>query len=337
MTLGSLFDGIGTWQLAAVRAGIKPLWSSEIDKFCQTVTAHHFPDTVQLGDINHITNAPKVDIITAGTPCQDLSIAGKRGGLTGARSGLFFKAVELVRRINPRFFVWENVPGAFSSNAGNDFRTVLEEISQEPVPLPRHWSNAGLVDGRNCQIAWRLLDSQYWGVPQRRKRIFLVADFAGRRAAQILFEPTSLPRHSAPRQSQERQAPATTGNRVNYSIFDISHGNDVVRSVCGDKANCLASRMGTGGNQVQCLAYGIKMNSTSNFAEELQPALNTHSYHCVTTNIIRQLTPLECERLMGLPDDWTAYGSDTQRYKAIGNGMALPIAEWILNRITEDE
>lgn len=346
MTLGSLFDGIGTWQLAAVRASIKPLWSSEIDKFCQTVTAHHFPDTVQLGDINHITNAPKVDIITAGTPCQDLSIAGKRGGLTGARSGLFFKAVELVRRINPRFFVWENVPGAFSSNAGNDFRTVLEEISQEPVPLPRHWSNAGLVDGRNCQIAWRLLDSQYWGVPQRRKRIFLVADFAGRRAAQILFEPTSLPRDTAPSQSQERQAPARIGDGVNQAIFDISHGNDVVRSVCGDKANCLASRMGTGGNQVQCVAYGIDraaFNQGKNarykpqFERDLQPSLTARGAAAVGTNVIRRLTPVECERLMGLPDDWTAYGSDTQRYKAIGNGMALPIAEWILNRITEDE
>ena len=118
MTLGSLFDGIGTWQEAARRNGIKTIWSSEIEKFPLAVTARHFPDTVQLGDINTITDAPHVDIITAGTPCQDLSITGKRSGIHGERSGLFFKAIVLVRQIRPRFFVWENVLGAFSSNGG---------------------------------------------------------------------------------------------------------------------------------------------------------------------------------------------------------------------------
>ena len=186
--------------MAAVKAGIKPIWSSEIDPFPMAVTKHHFPDTKQLGDITkiNIDELEPVDIICAGSPCQDLSVAGKREGLAGERSGLFRTAVELVHRLRdrtglPRYFVWENVPGAFSSNKGFDFKAVLEEISQTEIPMPRDnkWAEAGLLEwGGCCQLAWRTLDAQYWGVPQRRKRIFLVADFAtsGRCAGEILFE-----------------------------------------------------------------------------------------------------------------------------------------------------
>ena len=303
MTLGSLFDGIGTWQEAARRNGIKPVWSSEIEKFPLEVTARHFPDTVQLGDINTITDAPHVDIITAGTPCQDLSIAGKRSGIRGERSGLFFKAIVLVRQIRPRFFVWENVLGAFSSNGGNDFRAVLEEILEEPVPLPEHgWSNAGLVDGKRSQVAWRVCDAQYWGTPQRRKRIFLVADFRSRRAAEILFEPASLRRHCSKTAQPKRDAAA----RIAYGI---------------DRATF---------NQ------GVNAKFKPNICEELQPSLAAKGPAAVChLSVVRRLTPLECERLQGLPDRWTEGGSDAARYKAIGNGMALPIAEWIMKRIKE--
>ncbi|MBR6887019.1 MAG: DNA cytosine methyltransferase [Selenomonadaceae bacterium] len=339
MKLGSLCDGIGGWQLAAVRNGIAPLWSSEIDKFCLAVTARHFPKTLQLGDINQIETAPYVDIITAGTPCQSFSVAGRREGLKGA-SGLFFKAIELVRRINTEFFIWENVPGALSSNGRLDFKTVLEEILKEPVPLPRHWSNAGLVDGRNAQVAWRMLDAQYWGVPQRRKRIFLVADFRARRAGEILFERESVCGNPAASESQKRDATARTGNRTACAIYDPTHTNEVLRNVSGDKANCLAARMGTGGHQVQLVAYGIdraafNQGCNAQFTEELQMTLTARSAAAIGYNVIRRLTPTECERLQGLPDGWTACGSDTARYKAIGNGMAQPIADWILKRIVE--
>ena len=201
MTLGSLFDGIGGWLLAARHAGVKPLWSSEIEPFPCSVTAHHFPGVTQMGDITKIDGAaiPPVDIICAGSPCQDLSIAGRREGLDGARSGLFRRAVDIVRAMRcatvgryPRFFVWENVPGAFSSNKGMDFRAVLQEIGQAEIPMPPNgrWANAGVAELPQCEIAWRVLDAQYWGVPQRRRRIFLVADFAadGRCAGKILFE-----------------------------------------------------------------------------------------------------------------------------------------------------
>ena len=188
ITLGSLFDGIGGWQLAAVRNGIKPLWSSEIEPFAKRVTAAHFPDTKQLGDINGINGAeiPPVDIICAGSPCQDLSIAGKRAGLEGKQSNLFYRAMQIVREMRdktngmyPRFFIWENVLGAFSSNERRDFRAVLEEIGQTDIPIPRsgRWARAGMVRGKECEIAWRTLDAQFWGVPQHRERIFLAASF----------------------------------------------------------------------------------------------------------------------------------------------------------------
>lgn len=188
ITLGSLFDGIGGWQLAAVRNGVKPLWSSEIDPFPASVTKAHFPDTVQLGDVTKINGAeiPPVDIICAGSPCQDLSIAGKRAGLEGERSNLFYQAMRIVREMRektnglyPKFFVWENVLGAFTSNDRRDFQAVLEEIGQTDIPMPAsgRWARAGMVRSPKFGIAWRVLDAQFWGVPQHRERIFLVAGF----------------------------------------------------------------------------------------------------------------------------------------------------------------
>lgn len=330
LTLGSLFDGIGGWQLAAIRNGIKPLWSSEIDPYCCQITQRHFPDTVQLGDINSIdaTNLPHVDIITAGSPCQDLSVAGKRSGLHASRSGLFFKATDIVRRIRPQFFAWENVTGAFSSNAGNDFRAVLEEILQEPVPLPRYWSNAGLVDGRHCQLCWRVLDAQYFGVPQRRRRIFLIADFAGRRAAKILFERKSLQGDFATGTSKKRLATARTRTTADSAIYSI-HGNTIDRQLQngGNGKGILANTSYTL-NTVDRHAVAVFDNHWKD--ARLNPVGD------VAKNIIRRLTPLECERLQGLPDNWTNSISDTQRYKALGNGMAQPCADWILQRIKEN-
>ena len=167
------------------------------------MTKHHFPDVVQLGDITKLDGVRlwPVDIICAGSPCQDLSVAGKQEGLKGERSGLFRDAIRLVRDMRrasggqaPRFFVWENVPGAFSSNKGLDFRAVLEEITETEIPMPENnkWADAGLVEWDGGSLAWRVLDAQYWGVPQRRRRIFLVADFTGHSAGEILFEREGL-------------------------------------------------------------------------------------------------------------------------------------------------
>lgn len=241
LTLGSLFDGIGGWQIAAVRAGIKPIWSSEIAPFPAAVTAKHFPDTVQLGDITKLDGAklPPVDIVCAGSPCQDLSLAGKRKGLKGERSGLFLKSVELIRRMRettggklPRFFVWENVPGAYSCNEGRDFQAVLSEIGQADVPMPRNgkWAPAGLARLPLCDIAWRTLDAQYWGVPQHRRRIFLVADFAAenRCAAEVLFVEQSVPRNLEKSGTTGKEVATIAGDGAQASSWCIA-GNIINR------------------------------------------------------------------------------------------------------------
>lgn len=237
LTLGSLFDGIGTWQLSAKHNGIKPLWSCEIDPYPSSVSHYHFPETKQYGDIKEIhgDSIEPVDIICAGSPCQELSLAGNRKGFNGDRSSLFLEATRVFHEMRnathgkyPRFFVWENVTGALSSTHGNDFRAVLEEIGQSHLPMPKsgRWATCGVARLPLCDIAWRVLDAQYWGVPQRRRRIFLVADFATteRRAAEILLVEKRLPGDSQ-KSSSEKQNPSYgietgtpgTGNVKTYS------------------------------------------------------------------------------------------------------------------------
>ena len=197
--MGSLFDGIGGFPLAAQRHGINPVWASEIEKWPIKVTKKHFPGMKHLGNITQINGAEiePVDIITFGSPCQNLSVAGKQEGLKGEQSCLFYEAIRIIREMRretngryPRYAIWENVPGAFSSNKRQDFRAVLEKITQTEIPMPEsgRWANAGMVRGNGYSVAWRVLDAQYWGVPQRRRRIFLVADFRGQSAPEILFE-----------------------------------------------------------------------------------------------------------------------------------------------------
>jgi len=199
ITLGSLFDGIAGFPLSASRYGIATKWASEIEAFPIKVSSEHFPDMKHLGDVTKINGAEiePVNIVSFGSPCQDMSVAGKRAGLEGARSGLFMEAVRIIKEMRiatngmyPRFAIWENVPGAFSSNNGQDFRAVLEEITETEIPMPNsgRWAEAGMVGRNGRSVAWRVLDAQYWGVPQRRKRIFLVADFRGECAGEILFE-----------------------------------------------------------------------------------------------------------------------------------------------------
>ena len=220
ITLGSLFDGSGGFPLAGALYGAHPLWAAEIEPYPIAVTRSRFPQMQHLGDVLKIDGAaiPPVDIITFGSPCQDMSVAGKRAGMNHTehggeettRSGLFYEAVRIIREMRnatngkyPTFAVWENVLGAFTSNKGHDFRCVLEELQKicgggyASVPLPQSgkWTNAGEIVADGFSIAWRVLDAQYWGVPQRRRRIYLVADFAGEHAGKILFERESVSRY----------------------------------------------------------------------------------------------------------------------------------------------
>ena len=236
MTLGSLFDGIGGFPLAAVHCGGVPVWASEIEPFPMRVTKLRFPDMIHVGDITKLDGAklPPVDVICGGSPCQDLSVAGLRKGLAGERSGLFMDQVRIVKEmraederrgvsddfIRPRYLVWENVPGAFSSTNGEDFRAVIEEIvhikdstCHVPRPDTGRWESAGAaILGDQFSLAWRVLDAQYWGVAQRRRRIFLVADFGGLTAPKILFEQERLLGDPAEGQGQGKGVTTTAGN-----------------------------------------------------------------------------------------------------------------------------
>ena len=209
MKLGSLFDGSGGFPLAATMCGIIPVWASEVEPYPIAVTRSRFPKMRHLGDVSKVNGAEiePVDIITFGSPCQDLSVAGKRAGIKdGTRSGLFLKAIRIIKEMRestggmyPTFALWENVPGAFSSNGGEDFRTVLQELVKikepsaimPPVPVGG-WPYADSYMGDGWSVAYRTLDAQYWGVPQRRRRIYLVADFGGQRAGEILFKRQGL-------------------------------------------------------------------------------------------------------------------------------------------------
>ena len=231
MTIGSMFDGSGTAPLAASMLGGTPVWASEIEPYPIAVTRARFPKMKHLGDITRINGAEvaPVDIIVGGSPCQDLSVAGKQAGLeAGTRSNLFYEMTRIIREMRgatngkyPRFVVWENVPGAFSSNKGRDFLSVVEAfcaIADDSVHIPEPekdaktgrlaWKNAGTVVGDGWSFGWRVLDAQFWGVPQRRRRIFAVLDLGSERAGEILFERTRLPWDSEPRGEAGQGTPA---------------------------------------------------------------------------------------------------------------------------------
>lgn len=287
LRLGSLFSGSGGFELAGVIAGMKPVWSSEIEPFPILVTTKHFPDMKHFGDIKKMDGRliPKVDIITGGSPCQDMSIAGKRIGLGGSRSNLFREQIRIVKEmresdkanertgkeVRPRFMVWENVPGAFSSNKGEDFRCVLEEIcrvADAKVSIPRppknKWEKSGTIMADGYSVAWRTLDAQYWGVPQRRKRIYLVADFGGVTAPEILFEQDSLRRNSCKSREEKEEASKNFRESIEKSdecqfIVIENHPADSRVDICKDgKVQTLTSRMGTGGGNVPILLEEIK-------------------------------------------------------------------------------
>jgi len=248
LTLGSLFDGSGGFPLGGLLCGIEPIWASEVEPFPIRVTTKRMPQMKHIGDINKINGAtvPPVDIITGGFCCQDLSVAGKRAGLRGERSGLFFQVIRIIKEMRaatnnecPKFAVLENVPGMYSSNNGLDFLEVLNElikIKDEtlsiPMPESGRWSTAGEIVGDGVSIGWRTLDAQFWGVAQRRRRCYIIVDFTGERAGEILFDESRLrgnpPQGCFPRQTTAGDSAAGVGGTVNVlndqggSFMDIS-------------------------------------------------------------------------------------------------------------------
>lgn len=324
MTLGSLFDGSGTCPLAATLCGITPVWASEIEPFPVAVTTKRFPNMKHLGDLTKINGAEidPVDIITFGSPCQDLSIAGKRAGLNGNRSSLFFHAIRIVKEMKektngqyPRFAVYENVLGAFSSNNGEDFREVLRQFckicdSSADVPQPEKgkWLHDGCIMGEGYSVAWRVLDSQYWGVPQRRRRVYAVLDLTGGCAPKVLFERAGLQRnHKSLEQawqaaaSNSAECPTGNDSLVGLGCGSVrvafeNHAQDARYTQLDNICPTLTARYGTGGNNMPivtekpscfCLAGNVVDRSEKSganglgVADEVSYTLNTADRHCV--------------------------------------------------------
>ena len=381
MKLGSLFSGIGAFELAAARNGIEPVWASEIEPRAVSIHYGHFPAMRQYGDIRKIdgTELEPVDIITFGSPCQNLSVAGDRTGLGGSQSRLFHEAIRVIknhRRVfsKPRYILWENVPGAFSRDGGKDFKEVLQEIvkvkdPQISIPEPKKWLTAGSIVGDGFSLAWRVLDAQYWGVPQRRKRIFLVADFGGERASEILFKPESL-FGSVGSCKKEGEDATTQAQRGVGSTIPIN-----VNALKGPTGRAGGLGVGDQGDPAPSLQAGYQhavyvINDQDGVLVEkrdLSPTLRSGCHGSLpiikpllasgagtartdssTDHVVldgsnlRRLTPLECERLMGFPDYWTLYGrgleeiKDTPRYRALGNSIVVPCLEYIFKNLIDD-
>ena len=310
-TIGSLFDGSGGFPLAGFLCGGVPVWASEIEPYPIAVTKSRFPHVKHLGSVTDIKGdeIEPVDVITFGSPCQDLSVAGKRAGLKHedngddetTRSGLFMEAVRIIKEMRektngkyPRFAVWENVPGAFSSNKGEDFKVVLEEFIKivEPTAVmpdvpKKGWAYADNYRGDGWSIAYRVFDAQYWGVPQRRRRIYLVADFRGERAGEILFERDSLRGYSSQSRTSRETAPGNAESGIGAT--DCENG-------CISFEPGAASRLGgyvwenvagtlraTPGDNLLSVCYGI-----SSFNSNAMLSDNPHSgiYEAATSRTL---------------------------------------------------
>lgn len=342
----SVFSGIEAVSCALDFGAWEPVAFSEIEPFPCAVLKHHYPDVPNLGDITKIDWKPyvgSVDVVWGGSPCQSFSIAGNREGLKGA-SGLMFEFIRCVRELCPRWFVWENVPGALSSESGHAFGQLLSEM-----------------DERGYGLAWRILDAQYFGVPQRRERVFLVGSLGDMRCAEVLFEREGMPWNPSPRREKRKALAGESARRAGTSdrgVGDcLTPGENQSRRVystgsaagslgCGDVTPTLktdhspavaldfhqqdgrirvsgqpdvsatiTASAGTGGNNVPMVMCRADTQSNAPIGYDLAPTLMAHASHdppiicpspaSKSIETIRRLTPEECERLQGFPDGWT--------------------------------
>lgn len=291
-TLLSLFDGSGGFPLAGALCGITPKYASEVEPYPIAVTRSRFPDMIHLGDVSkvHGWNIDPVDVVTFGSPCQDMSIAGKRAGIKNenvgdeetTRSGLFHEAGRIIREMReatngvyPAFAVWENVPGAFSSNKGEDFRCVLETLIQIVEPgavmptVPKGgWPYFDYYCGDGWSLAYRTFDAQYWGVPQHRRRIYLVLDLTGQRAGEILFKRPGLRGYfetgGTPWQGTASNAPGSAGAGDLPIPYTLK-----IRSGCEGGGKCSASNSGTQLAPTVCVAYDARGNGDGKTASTI--------------------------------------------------------------------
>lgn len=368
MKVGTTFSGLGAVSVAAERLGIEPVFHADIEKNSKAVLAHHWPEVSDLGDIKEINHVPDHDILTAGFPCQDLSVGGKRAGLEGARSGLFWEVVRLLEGSRPAWFVLENVPGLLSSNGGRDMGAVVRSLGD-----------------LGYSVAWRVLDARFFGVPQRRRRVFIVGHLgAAARAGAVLLEreggewvpPTCREegsRHaSSARQSDEGSGelpvghayksghswwsdgegvagPLTNrGSKEAEQVVVQVHYQKIIRSGARDAEGNLPPEVWAE-RDVTATLNTFDVGSGSR-AVDIIVEIDGSLYELDSATLrVRRLTPLECERLQGLPDHHTLVPartlkdgrvkktSDSARYALLGNSAAVPVLEWVLRGIQRVE
>lgn len=388
----SLFAGIGGFDLAMERAGINVVATVEWDKHAQGVLARRFPNSKLYGDVTGVTGEqlisagfdPASGIITGGFPCQDLSVAGRRAGLTGSRSGLFWEICRLLDETKAQSFILENVPGLLSSNGGRDMGTVIRALEE-----------------RGYSVAWRVLDAQHFGVAQRRRRVFIVGRLGNdwRTPAEILAIGESSARHLEQSNAKRKETSGIVGDGIaddsragNFELYDFpkesisptlnarrAHDTMTYQEVArmqgfgdyqmdeiagslkardykaatdlvidptffyakshqdvriqGDVINTLAATMGTGGGNTP-MAFHMTQTTVSG---EISPTIGSSpgGMGMINRSFVRRLTPMECERLQGFPDQWTEGQADSHRYKQLGNAVAVPVVEWIIRRFIQ--
>ena len=289
MKAASFFTGAAGFDLGFEQAGIEVVFQCEIDKFARQLLTEKYPQVAKHDDITqlHSTALPPADIYFGGFPCQDASTAGNRVGLKGKKTGLFYHFVRLIKANKPQWVVLENVPGLLSTGRRQDFKSVIETLAE-----------------CGYYVSWRVLDSQYFGVSQRRRRLFLVGCYGDwRGGAESLFE------------SRIEAKDASQGSRDESEIAP------------GDRA----------GISVETSFLNPKYNRILHHYQNLTPTLcaSDRGFALLDGDRFRFPTPLECERLQGFPDHWTAGFSSTQRYKMIGNAVSVPVAKWLGERIEE--
>jgi DNA (cytosine-5)-methyltransferase 1 len=374
MRVLSLFSGIGGFDLGFQRAGMEVIGMCEIDKHAQRVLQRHFPEATLHTDVKEVHyERGSVELICGGFPCQDLSVAGKRRGLDGERSGLWFEFARIIDTAEPAWVVIENVPGLFSSARGEDFAVIIQWLAN-----------------RGYGVGWRVLDAQGFGLAQRRKRVFIVASFGSPRGCTVLLEPESLRRDSTSRRKTGQDNPGT----VAKCLMGSNHRRDwetetmipfAIQGNIIDRDKGGANGIGISQENVSYTltamdrhAVGLQSISPTLRAEAKQSLMsgdgNINAPLAITTDRVlwemchtdnptricpdqetsptlvsrmgtggnqipligvRRLTPTECERLQGFPDGWTDGQPDTHRYKQLGNAVAVPVAEWIGKRIME--
>ena len=351
---GSVCSGVEAATVAWHDLGFEPQWFSEVDAFPSAVLQHHYPNVPNHGDMTKFkewNNDKTIDLLVGGTPCQSFSVAGLRQGLSDPRGNLMLTYLAMAEQLKPKWLVWENVPGVLSSNQGRDFATFLTAMGKI-----------------GYGFAYRVLDAQYFGVPQRRRRVFVVGCLGDwRSAASVLFESESLSGHPAPsRETRQRVAP-TVGTGPPYSRTGNARVEADALITYAMPGNWIGRKPENGGNQVEPFVelspcqtatdvHAVVASRMRGFGDYIQDetasTIKARDHKDATDLVatssptVRRMTPRECERLQGFPDDYTQIswrGKDPEdcpnghRYKAMGNSMAVPVMRWIGERIQQVE